>query len=1138
MEGARYVGPPGDGVYAITEAGPHHRVWVRTIVEEMPGGPSKSVTQSYVELGSGLNRLDENQRWVPAEARFDLIPGAAVSLNTAHKVILAPSPTDEVPVDLLTPDNHRLTSRILGISYYSPRTGESVMIAETRPTQGALVAPHQIVYEDAFDGGFAADIRYTVTLGGLEQDIILRQQPPPPSDFQIKADDVRIEIITEFIDTVPPLVIEVEEPRARSVEDPLPIDGRDPEFLDHFLSFGAMHIGSGAAFQLGDDSAGAVQTRKRWDVIEGRNILFEALALTAAAESLSKLPPADQASLTPDIRATPVAGRAAFLPQPKIIPSDKSQSILQARYAPPKEAYVIDYEIVSSATNVTFRGDTTYFVTNAVTLSGLTVLEGGAVIKFAKGGAKLLIPEPGSLDCRTALYWPAILTAIDDDSVGQSIPGSTGQPTGNYSVCNLDIAATNRGTLKYVNSRHSATGLYMSSNYVLEHSQIGKCAHAVAARYGGSPLQIRNILITDCTNAFTGMMNQFAILNSTVRDVVTLNAGFGIYVTFTNSIIAGCGSYAAYGYTNEYGVYSTVSTGFFQSVGGATAYLAEGSIHRNTGTTNINPELLAELRGQTTYPPMILDNTITVSTIFTPQAYRDLDAPDLGYHYPPLDYLVSGLSLTNVSLLLTNGVALGYYGSYGINLFAGGKLISEGRPTLLNRVVRYRTVQEGPISSSEPWSHAISCGGSYSPTPEVWLRYTELAIPPSHNSSSQIIAPYSGAMLVDLCDTQIRGGAVMVYGTGGITLSASNCLFERVFGYLSGSTVTLYNNTFFGGTAAFIDNAGEIYTVNDNFFDRSSVSKRSYATWSLGNNGYVTNYSRLAPNSTNDVILASSPAYETGGLGSYYLPSGIALINAGSRSATNAGLYHHTVLASQTKETNSVVDIGFHYPSLLAYDAAIGFSGSQGANNWRYQRTTSLAGLPDANSPDLPSYDSNPSYPHWHYDGGDSYCHIWNGGQHPGNLYDSVRTFVCPYAGTVLIDSAAYDGHYGAGSDGTRARIVKDGIELVPWTQITEGSTSTTGIPLNVSAVAVAGGTRLFFQLNRNSSNSYDSTQWAPRITYLDSSLDSDGDGIPDILEDRNGNGTTDSGETLWNSGSDVGLKVLITQPKANANMP
>src|SRR5207247_1302064 len=43
-----------------------------------------------------------------------------------------------------------------------------------------------------------------------------------------------------------------------------------------------------------------------------------------------------------------------------------------------------------------------------------------------------------------------------------------------------------------------------------------------------------------------------------------------------------------------------------------------------------------------------------------------------------------------------------------------------------------------------------------------------------------------------------------------------------------------------------------------------------------------------------------------------------SLINAGSRNATNVGLYHYTVRLDQTKETNSAVDIGYHYVALSA----------------------------------------------------------------------------------------------------------------------------------------------------------------------------------------------------------------------------
>jgi hypothetical protein len=45
-------------------------------------------------------------------------------------------------------------------------------------------------------------------------------------------------------------------------------------------------------------------------------------------------------------------------------------------------------------------------------------------------------------------------------------------------------------------------------------------------------------------------------------------------------------------------------------------------------------------------------------------------------------------------------------------------------------------------------------------------------------------------------------------------------------------------------------------------------------------------------------------------------------------------------------------------------------------------------------------------------------------------------------------------------------------------------------------------------------------------------------DGIPDYLEDRDGNGTPDSRETDWQSASDLGLGVWITEPKNNSNLP
>jgi hypothetical protein len=50
--------------------------------------------------------------------------------------------------------------------------------------------------------------------------------------------------------------------------------------------------------------------------------------------------------------------------------------------------------------------------------------------------------------------------------------------------------------------------------------------------------------------------------------------------------------------------------------------------------------------------------------------------------------------------------------------------------------------------------------------------------------------------------------------------------------------------------------------------------------------------------------------------------------------------------------------------------------------------------------------------------------------------------------------------------------------------------------------------------------------------------LDTNGDGIPDYLEDVNGNGLVDSGEIGWNIPGDLGLNVVISRPRANSVVP
>src|SRR2546422_2101856 len=83
-----------------------------------------------------------------------------------------------------------------------------------------------------------------------------------------------------------------------------------------------------------------------------------------------------------------------------------------------------------------------------------------------------------------------------------------------------------------------------------------------------------------------------------------------------------------------------------------------------------------------------------------------------------------------------------------------------------------------------------------------------------------------------------------------------------------------------------------------------------------GHNAFVTNYDRLHPPSASDIVLTNVPDYQTGPLGDYYYPTNgynlFRLLNAGTTNADLLGLYHYTLTTNQVKETNSLVDIGWH----------------------------------------------------------------------------------------------------------------------------------------------------------------------------------------------------------------------------------
>ena len=168
-----------------------------------------------------------------------------------------------------------------------------------------------------------------------------------------------------------------------------------------------------------------------------------------------------------------------------------------------------------------------------------------------------------------------------------------------------------------------------------------------------------------------------------------------------------------------------------------------------------------------------------------------------------------------------------------------------------------------------------------------------------------------------LRDCQFHGGKLVSFYP---TINLTNCLLEQVYASLRSADTnipSLRNNLFWRGAFDFAPNVTNAL-VKDNLFDQTSISNNigTYVTYNGGFNAFVTNCNRLQPAFASDVILSNSPVYQSSWLGNYYLPTNSPLINTGSTTADLVGLYHFTTQTNQVKETNSIVDIGYHYVAL------------------------------------------------------------------------------------------------------------------------------------------------------------------------------------------------------------------------------
>jgi hypothetical protein len=623
----------------------------------------------------------------------------------------------------------------------------------------------------------------------------------------------------------------------------------------------------------------------------------------------------------------------------------------------------------------TFRNGINYYIGSTVQLYGNTTIEGGTVVKFDYTQLNPCLQVLGTLTCKGTSYNPSILTTIDDDSFGKAWSYGAPQPyvTG---VPYLDLSAATSLSVTNLRFRFADEALSTPAGGQVDvwDSQFFQCDAAIINEFGGRDC-LHNVLMAGCFDAVAVFTNNFALTAEHLTADVTNLWDSSIspsFVGLTNSIILGSVNSIT---VNHSAVNPDPAN--FQTNGAGNYYLATGSSLHQSGTTSVSAYLLNEFRSKTTCAPLAFPSQMALNgnlTLF-PQAARYTNgAPDIGYYYDALDYTVAGL--TNFgSITVEPGTAIGFRKDlnvssfWGFNLRENSSFVSHGTPT---KPITFADVQLVQEQIEYPCYAAFvpdfESQDPTQPAPVMDFRFCDFYagigwyhIWAGQDLNGDYMASYNSVVNWTMQDCNLHGGQISLgepdngyfygipyttyYGSGAVAWN--NNLFENVqlnlqptFDWYDGTVnvdlaFSARNNLFQGGgSSRFIvvpvpASAGN-WTLTDNLFDLMSIFQIPALALDFDYNGYwplksafysgdgtqlqVTTTGAGTTDGLNEVVLSYAPAYQSGTFGNYYLSTVTPLWQAGSRTATDAGLSQYTTFINQAKDSAShPVNIGLHY---------------------------------------------------------------------------------------------------------------------------------------------------------------------------------------------------------------------------------
>ncbi len=301
-------------------------------------------TNAYVELGAGLNVRRADGQFVSADPSFQITTSGAEATGTTHQVVVPADLWLGEGIKVIQPGGQSVTFQPLGLDYFDPVDGRSVLLDAVTNAVGWLTDSNEIIYSNCFTR-IKASIRLRNTASGLTHDVLLHERPPDPASLGLSPDS-RLEMLTEQVQGSAPTG---QAKFIRRETNPQKLASMvAPDFLDADLNFsGRMKLAHGKAFSTARRTNGFANlphpVGKSLEVIQSRRILIESIEHRQAAPALRELPlntnTLNQTTAAVDLGSPARAASGVPNPAPSLLASQRESSHLPAiRLLPPLAA--------------------------------------------------------------------------------------------------------------------------------------------------------------------------------------------------------------------------------------------------------------------------------------------------------------------------------------------------------------------------------------------------------------------------------------------------------------------------------------------------------------------------------------------------------------------------------------------------------------------------------------------------------------------------------------------------------------------------------------------------------------------------------------------------------------------------------